>query len=46
MPEVRYELKITATGELRDADGNLLDQDGRPVQPDVLEEDEQPEEAS
>lgn len=40
MTTARYELKITATGELRDADGNLLDKDGNPVEPD---EDVQPE---
>jgi hypothetical protein len=47
MSEAAYELKITAEGEARDADGRLLDADGNPIEPDATEEDEtdQPQEA-
>jgi hypothetical protein len=34
----KYELKITGTGECRDADGNLLDAEGNPI---TTEKDEQ-----
>jgi len=32
MTEIHLALKVTGTGECRDADGNLLDKDGNPVE--------------